>query len=46
MGIMLCAVKVCGLRFSFSGFPQRMENLENENGHRKVIEHEKSAKVI
>ena len=27
-----------------SGFPQRLENLENENGHGKVMEHEKLAK--
>ena len=27
-----------------SGFPRRLENLENENGHGKVMEHEKLAK--
>ena len=27
-----------------SGFPQRLENLENENGHGKVMEHAKLAK--
>ena len=26
---------------SLTGFPQRLENLENENGHGKVTEHEK-----
>ena len=28
----------------YSGFPQRLENLENENGHGKVMEHAKLAK--
>ena len=27
-----------------TGFPQRLENLENENGHGKVMEHAKLAK--
>ena len=27
-----------------SGFPQRLENLENKNGNRKVMEHVKLAK--
>ena len=27
-----------------TGFPQRLVNLENENGNRKVMEHEKLAK--
>ena len=27
-----------------SGFPRRLENLENENGHGKVMEHAKLAK--
>ena len=27
-----------------SGFPRRLENLENENGHGKVMKHEKLAK--
>ena len=27
-----------------TGFPRRLENLENENGHGKVMEHEKIAK--
>ena len=27
-----------------AGFPRRLENLENENGHGKVREHEKLAK--
>ena len=26
------------------GFPRRLENMENENGHGKVMEHEKLAK--
>ena len=29
-----------------TGFPQRLENLENESGHGKVMEHEKLAKKI
>ena len=33
----------CGL---YAGFPQRLENLENENGHGKVMKHEKWAKVM
>ena len=28
----------------FTGFPHRLENLENENVHGKVMEHEKLAK--
>ena len=28
----------------YTGFPQRLENLENENGHGKVMEHEKLTK--
>ena len=28
------------------GFPQRLENLENESGHGKVMKHEKIAKKI
>ena len=27
-----------------AGFPRRLETLENENGHRKVMEHEEMAK--
>ena len=27
------------------GFPRRLENLENENGHSKVMEHEKLTKI-
>ena len=27
-----------------TGFPQRLENLENENGHGKVMEHAKLSK--
>ena len=29
---------------TLTGFPRRLENLENENGHGKVMEHEKIAK--
>ena len=29
-----------------TGFPQRLNNLENENGHGKVMEHEKLPKVM
>ena len=32
------------LTIYMSEFPQRLENLENENGHGKVMEHEKLAK--
>ena len=28
-----------------AGFPRRLENLENENGHGKVTEHEQLAKI-
>ena len=28
----------------FTGFQRRLENLENENGHGKIIEHEKLTK--
>ena len=28
------------------GFMQRLENLENQNGHRKVMEHEILAKIM
>ena len=37
------------LFFKFScvtRFPRRLENLENEDGHGKVMEHEKLAKVM
>ena len=30
--------------FLLAGFPQRLGNMENENGHGKVMEHEKLAK--
>ena len=37
----LSAAQVDQVSFILAGFPQRLENLENENGHGKVMEHEK-----
>ena len=36
--------KPCTCNNYGSGFPQKLENLGNENGHGKVMEHEKLAK--
>ena len=37
----LSAAQVDQVSFILAGFPQKLENLENENGHGKVMEHEK-----
>ena len=37
-------VSRCEMKLFVSGFPRRLENRENENGHGKGIKHEKMAK--